>query len=52
VFRTRLENQIDLRHPLAQLAPRMPWAELKDALAPTLPPTPERGARSAIAKAG
>ena len=34
LFRSRLENQIDLRHPLAQLAGRMPWADLDDVLAP------------------
>jgi hypothetical protein len=43
LFRSRLENQIDLRHPLAKLASRMPWADLEEALAPTLPPDPERG---------
>ena len=48
LFRSRLENQIDLRHPLAQLAGRMPWAELEDALAPTLPPDPERGGRPSL----
>jgi IS5 family transposase len=48
LFRSRLENQIDLRHPLAQLAVRMPWADLEDALAPTLPPDPERGGRPAL----
>jgi len=40
LFRSRLENQIDLRHPLAQLAVRMPWADLEDALAPPCHPTP------------
>ena len=48
LFRSRLENQIDLRHPLAKLAGRMPWAELEDALAPTLPADPERGGRPAL----
>ena len=48
LFRSRLENQIDLRHPLAQLSRRMPWSELDDALAPTLPPDPERGGRPAL----
>ena len=28
LFRSRLDSQIDLRHPLAQLPGRMPWAEL------------------------
>lgn len=48
LFRSRLENQIDLRHPLAKLASRMPWSDLEDALAPTLPPDPERGGRPAL----
>ncbi|ENZ96683.1 IS1478 transposase [Xanthomonas fragariae LMG 25863] len=37
MFRSRLENQIDLRHPLAQLSQRMPWAALEQALLPRLP---------------
>jgi hypothetical protein len=48
LFRTRLENQIDLRHPLAQLAGRMPWTELEGALSVTLPPAPVRGGRPAL----
>lgn len=48
LFRSRLENQIDLCHPLAKLAGRMLWADLEDALAPTLPPDPERGGRPAL----
>jgi IS5 family transposase len=48
LFRSRLENQIDLCHPLAKLAQRMPWADLEDALAPTLPPDPARGGRPAL----
>lgn len=48
LFRSRLENQIDLRHPLAKLARRMPWTDLEEALAPTLPPDPERGGRPAL----
>ena len=48
LFRSRLENQIDLRHPLAKLARRMSWTDLEDALAPTLPPDPERGGRPAL----
>ncbi len=34
-FRARLEQMIDLRHPLAVLAKRMPWAQIEAALAPT-----------------
>lgn len=48
LFRTRLENQIDLRHPLARLAGRMPWTALEDALSVTLPPAPVRGGRPAL----
>jgi len=33
-FRARLEQMIDLRHPLAVLANRMPWLALETALAP------------------
>jgi len=32
-FRARLEQMIDLRHPLAVLARRIPWAQLEAALA-------------------
>lgn len=35
-FRARLEQMIDLRHPLAVLARRMPWAQIEAALAPVL----------------
>ena len=31
-FRARLDAMIDLRHPLAVLATRMPWAEIESAL--------------------
>jgi IS5 family transposase len=33
-FRGRLAEMIDLRHPLAVLATRMPWARLEASLAP------------------
>ncbi|MDE2150229.1 MAG: IS5 family transposase [Gammaproteobacteria bacterium] len=33
-FRARLDQMIDLHHPLAVLATRMPWAQLEAALAP------------------
>ncbi|MCU0933122.1 MAG: IS5 family transposase [Thiobacillaceae bacterium] len=33
-FRSRLDAMIDLRHPLAVLATRMPWGEIEAALAP------------------
>ena len=35
-FRTRLDTMIDLRHPLAVLATRMPWDVIEVALAPVL----------------
>lgn len=33
-FRARLEQMIDLKHPLAVLAKRLPWAQIEAALAP------------------
>jgi len=33
-FRARLEQMIDLKHPLAVLAGRMPWDQMETALAP------------------
>ncbi len=33
-FRARLDGMIDLRHPLAVLATRMPWAQIEASLAP------------------
>ena len=33
-FRSRLDAMIDLRHPLAVLATRMPWAQIEATLAP------------------
>ncbi len=33
-FRARLDTMIDLRHPLAVLATRMPWAEIGKSPAP------------------
>lgn len=47
LFRSRLENQIDLRHPLAQWNQRMPWAALDKAMSPHLPATPADGGRPA-----
>jgi len=34
-FRSRLDQMIDLRYPLAVLAQRMPWSQIETALAPT-----------------
>jgi IS5 family transposase len=33
-FRTRLDGMVDMRHPLAVLASRMPWSQIEAALAP------------------
>lgn len=33
-FRARLDTMIDMRHPLAVLATRMPWGEIEASLAP------------------
>jgi transposase, IS5 family len=38
-FRARLDAMIDLRHPLAVLATRLPWAALATALSPMLDKT-------------
>ena len=35
-FRSRLDAMIDLRHPLAVLATRLPWAAIEVAVAPKL----------------
>jgi len=34
-FRARLDQMIDLKHPLAVLAQRMPWGQIETALAPS-----------------
>jgi transposase, IS5 family len=36
MFRSRLDAMIDMRHPLAVLATRMPWAAIEASLAPVL----------------
>ena len=33
-FRARIDQMIDLRHPLAVLARRMPWAQIEASVAP------------------
>ena len=48
LFRSRLDSQIDLRHPLAQLAGCMHLAALDDALSATLPPAPAGGGRPTL----
>lgn len=35
-FRSRLDQMIDLRHPLAVLATQLPWASIEAAVAPKL----------------
>src|SRR5262245_5765921 len=35
-FRARLDQMIDMKHPLVVLASRMPWAQIEAALAPVL----------------
>ena len=35
-FRSRLDQMIDLRHPLAVLSTRLPWASIEAAVAPKL----------------
>ena len=35
-FRSRLDQMIDLMHPLAVLSKRLPWASLEAAVAPKL----------------
>jgi hypothetical protein len=44
-FRARLDSMIDMRHPLAVLATRMPWEQIETALAPGLCAQGPRGAR-------
>ncbi len=48
LFRSRLENQIDLRHPLARLSQQMPWTALEQALSSRLPATQAGGGRPAL----
>ncbi len=35
-FRSRLDQMIDLRHPLAVLSTRLPWVSIEAAVAPNL----------------
>ncbi|RBC39683.1 IS5/IS1182 family transposase, partial [Xanthomonas oryzae pv. oryzae] len=46
--RSRLEKQIDVRHPLVQLSHRLPWRALEQALSPRLPATTSAGGRPAL----
>jgi IS5 family transposase len=42
-FRARLDQMIDLRHPLAVLAQRLPWTQIEAALAPAFTHQPRPG---------
>jgi IS5 family transposase len=42
-FRNRLDQMIDLRHPLALLSTRMPWQEIEASLAQCLAPQVKTG---------
>jgi len=42
-FRARLDQMIDLRHPLAVLAQRLPWAQIEATLAPAFAHQPRSG---------
>ena len=47
-FRLRLEHMIDVRHPLAVLAQRMPWQQLEHAIAQRLARAPRSQAVEAL----
>ncbi len=47
-MRSRLENQIDLRHPLARLSAAMPWSALEQALSARLSADTLRGGSPAL----
>lgn len=47
-FRLRLEHMIDVRHPLAVLAQRMPWQRLEHAIAQRLARAPRSQAVEAL----
>jgi len=44
-FRARLDHMIDMRHPLAVLATRMPWTQIEASLAPLVAHRPRPGRR-------
>jgi IS5 family transposase len=46
-FRSRLDQMIDLKHPLAVLGNRMPWTQIETALAPAFS-RPEREGKSVV----
>lgn len=47
-FRARLDAMIDLRHPLAVLASRMPWSQIETAIAPYLKRCARSGRHSVV----
>ncbi len=47
-FRARLDAMIDLRHPLAVLATRMPWDQIEASVAPFLQRKPRMGRFSPV----
>lgn len=47
-FRNRLEQMIDLRHPLAVLSKRMPWEQIENNLAPLFERKPRTGKSSLV----
>ena len=48
-FRARLDQMIDLRHPLAVLASRMPWPQIESSLAPVFAHRDRKGRLSEVA---
>jgi IS5 family transposase len=44
-FRARLEQMVDLKHPLAVLASRLPWTQIEAALAPAFARKAREGTR-------
>jgi len=48
-FRSRLDQMIDMRHPLAILASRLPWAAIEASVAPLLV-RQERAAKRVISQ--
>ncbi len=50
-FRARLDGMVDLRHPLAVLASRMPWPQIEAALAPALAHKDSEGRTSSVLSA-
>jgi IS5 family transposase len=47
-FRARIDAMIDMRHPLAVLATRMPWAQMEASIAPHLQRKPRTGRHSVV----